>query len=83
MLISKWSIYYNNQSDYVEKKIRISKLYEKVLDIAKKEKRPRDWFYYRDLLNDIRRLEDDCSDLLEEIQLFRNRKYYNVYSEEE
>lgn len=72
-MISSWAVYYMLQSDYAQYKMNIYNMYQKVLKIAKREKRPRDWYQYRGLLEDIAEAEEKCKNLKEEMAAFKNR----------
>lgn len=72
-MISSWALYYMMQSDYAQYKMNIYHMYQKVLKIAKREKHPKEWYEYRELLEDIAEAEEKCNKLKEEMAIFKNR----------
>ena len=72
-MISSWALYYMMQSDYAQYKMNIYHMYQEVLEIAKREERPREWHKYRELLEDIAETEAKCKNLREEMDIFKNR----------
>lgn len=72
-MISNWALYYMMQSDYAQYKMYIYHMYQDVLEIAKREKHPKEWYKYRELLEDIAEMEEKCKNLKEEMDIFKNR----------
>ena len=48
-------------------------MYQDVLKIAKREKHPKEWYEYRELLEDIAEMEEKCKNLKEEMDSFKHR----------
>ena len=72
-MISSWALYYMMQSDYAQYKMHIYHMYQDVLKIAKREKYPKEWYKYRELLEDIAEMEEKCKNLKEEMDSFKHR----------
>lgn len=72
-MVSSWALYYMMQSDYAQYKMNIFHMYQEVLEIAKREKHPKEWNKYRELLEDIAETEEKCKSLRKDMESFKNR----------